>query len=149
MYDRTLIIGFDYVKITKNNNQKYLKSFVYLRIFMESETLIAGLCRKKYENIQLKENVGILIVGLYYENTGKIYLIVKTVTVDMSCEDSGHIKQPWMEIGHIIIGVNCEITRKIKTDNLINGLECVNAREIQSILKKSKIHGYLQPFLES
>ncbi|KAL0079458.1 hypothetical protein F4703DRAFT_1918823 [Phycomyces blakesleeanus] len=93
MYGETLIVGFDYVKITKNNNQKYLKSFVYLRIFMESETLIAGLCHKKYRNIQLKENVGILIVGLYYENTRKIHLIVKTVTVDMSCKDSGHIKQ--------------------------------------------------------
>ncbi|KAL0083543.1 hypothetical protein F4703DRAFT_1917561 [Phycomyces blakesleeanus] len=113
MYGETLIVGFDYVKITKNNNH-----FVYLRIFMESETLIAGFCRKKYGNIQLKENVGILIVGLYYENTRKIHLIVKTVTVDMSCEDSGHIKQaPWMEIGRLIVGMNCEITRKIKTDN--------------------------------
>ncbi|OAD70049.1 hypothetical protein PHYBLDRAFT_188240 [Phycomyces blakesleeanus NRRL 1555(-)] len=71
----------------------YSKKLVYLRTFMESETLIAGLCRKKYGNIQLKENIGILIVGLYYENTRKIHLIVKTVTVDMSCEDSGHIKQ--------------------------------------------------------
>ncbi|OAD78421.1 hypothetical protein PHYBLDRAFT_163534 [Phycomyces blakesleeanus NRRL 1555(-)] len=105
MYGETLIVGFDYVKITKNNNQKYLKSFVYLRIFMESETLIAGLCRKKYGNIQLKVTKG-------------SKRLVKTVTVDMSCEDSGHIKQdPWMEIGSLIVGMNCEITRKIKTDS--------------------------------
>ncbi|KAL0089040.1 hypothetical protein F4703DRAFT_1791335 [Phycomyces blakesleeanus] len=58
----------------------YSKKLVYLRTFMESETLIAGLCRKKYGNIQLKVTKG-------------SKRLVKTVAVDRSCEDSGHIKQ--------------------------------------------------------